>query len=42
MPRKKLHEWSAAREGKTQFCHACGVDRTPAAEKEGCRPTKLF
>ena len=43
---KRRHIWHPA--GKTTsgkpypaYCEACGVDKTPAALKAGCRPTRL-
>jgi hypothetical protein len=41
---KRRHIWRTATiKGKTQvWCEACGVDRTPEAMKQGCRPTRIM
>jgi len=41
--RKRRHTWRTATiKGKISWwCEACGGDRTPAAEKTSCRPTRL-
>jgi hypothetical protein len=40
---KRRHIWREATiKGKVhRWCEACGVDRTPTAEKAGCRPTRI-
>lgn len=38
---KRKHIWVESSNKKHRWCEACGTDRTPAAEKEACRPTRL-
>ena len=47
MSRRRLHRWvkggkDKAGKERPDFCTMCGVDRSPASEREGCRPTQLF
>lgn len=43
---KRRHFWHPASKTKSgkpipSYCEMCGVDRTPAAERVGCRPTRI-